>query len=70
MITSPIRHSARHQQKIFFIFKKETSRYFDEKILNDAQRPSKINVVNTQIVNWKEDFGKQALQLTGHILIA
>jgi len=36
-----MRHSARHQQKIFFIFKKETSRYFDEKILNDTLTPIK-----------------------------
>jgi len=36
-----MRHSARHQQKIFFIFKKQTSRYFDEKILNGTPTPIK-----------------------------
>jgi hypothetical protein len=57
--------------KKYFPFSKNKLRSISTKKLSMArQRPSKINVANMQIVNWKEDFGKQALQLTGPVLIA
>jgi hypothetical protein len=57
-------------KKYFSFSKKKLRAISTKKSSMTRQRPSKINVANMQIVNWKEDFGKQALQLTGHILIA
>jgi hypothetical protein len=57
--------------KKYFPFPKNKLRAISTKKLSMArQHPFKINVANMQIANWKEDSGKQALQLTGHVLIA